>query len=97
MGNKLKLKDKIAYDEFLAIQHARHKTLRYQQVLIASVLGLIAILVVGYLSQVMYVQILLFYLAVVIVFLLLRNNLSLKDNEIYHNLLEDIRKRFKDN
>lgn len=97
MKNKPQLNEKLVYDEFLEIQNIRNRSLKYQSFLMSSILGLIAILVVSYISGVLYIQILLLYLSVVIIYLLFQNHNNMKDNTTYYKLLKNIRERFKDN
>jgi uncharacterized membrane protein YfcA len=97
MKNKPQLNEKLVYDEFLEIQNIRNRSLKYQSFLMSSILGLIGILVVSYISGVLYIQILLLYLSVVIIYLLFQNHKNMKDNTTYYKLLKNIRERFKNN
>jgi uncharacterized membrane protein len=96
MKNKPTPEQKIAYSEFLEIQHIRNQNLKEQNFIVLMTIGLLAILVLSYVSNVVYVEILMLYLAVIILFLLFRNKKYRRDEKIYSKTLNKIKQKFMD-
>lgn len=97
MKNKPTPEQKYAYAEFLQLQEIRNKNKKEQDILVSLTIALLTILVISYISRIYFVEILMFYLAGIILFLLFRNKKYRKDDKLYQNTLKEIKDRFMGN